>query len=129
MPDSLVTIATFTYPNELFVIKGRFDAEGIEYFTADENTIAVNPFLSNAIGGIKLNVREGDVNRALEILKEIEKNNLEEIFQGSDDEDETAFKKESEAANKNLSRGCMISIILFGLAVIAGIFYSIFFNK
>ena len=36
----------------------------------DELTVQVNPFYSNAIGGIKLQVLSSDLSRAIEILKE-----------------------------------------------------------
>lgn len=68
--SSLTTIHTFTYPAELVVLRIRLEAEGIECHVVDELTVQVYPFSSNAIGGIKLQVREDDVPRALAILKE-----------------------------------------------------------
>ncbi len=68
--DKLVTIATFTYPSEVVVIKGRLESEGIECFVKDEITAQVHNFISNAIGGVKLQVRQSDAIRATEILKE-----------------------------------------------------------
>jgi hypothetical protein len=126
MSENFVTIATFTYPQELDIIIARFDAEGIAYFTSDEYTVSVNPFLSNAIGGIKLNVPEEDAERAFAIFQEIEKNNQENNLTETDDEEEKEFKKEIETSNKNLGKGCIIVIILIGLAIIASIIYTIF---
>ncbi len=45
---------------------------GVECYIRDENTILTDPLLSNAIGGIKLEVRETQVNEAREIIKEAE---------------------------------------------------------
>ncbi|NNM93829.1 MAG: DUF2007 domain-containing protein [Bacteroidia bacterium] len=59
-----VTIASFTYPHELAILRGRLESEGIECNTKDENTISANPFYSNAIGGVKIQVRESDAGRA-----------------------------------------------------------------
>ena len=70
MLDNFVTIKTFTYASEAFVLRGRLESEGIECFVQDELTAQVNPFYSNAIGGIKLQVRESDLQKAIEILKE-----------------------------------------------------------
>ncbi len=67
--DKLVTVATFTYPSEVAVIRGRLESEGIECFVKDEITAQVHNFISNAIGGVKLQVRQSDVIRATEILK------------------------------------------------------------
>ncbi len=70
MDDKFITVLTFTYPHELAIIRGRLESEGIECFAQDELTVQVNPFYSNAIGGIKLQVRESDYPKAVEILKE-----------------------------------------------------------
>lgn len=43
--------------------------EGIEFLLQDEKTISINPLYSNALGGIKLWVNEGDFKRSCEILK------------------------------------------------------------
>jgi len=71
MTDNLITILTFTYPQELAIVRGRLESEGIECFVQDELTVQVNLLYSNAIGGIKLQVRESDAAKALEILKSL----------------------------------------------------------
>lgn len=68
--ENFVTVKTFTYPHEVAIIRGRLESEGIECFVQDELTIQVNNFYSNALGGVKLQVREGDVPEAIKILKE-----------------------------------------------------------
>jgi DNA-directed RNA polymerase subunit RPC12/RpoP len=68
--DNFVTIMTFTYPMELAVLRGRLEADGIECRVLDELTVQVNPFYSNAIGGVKLQVRESDIQKAIGILIE-----------------------------------------------------------
>lgn len=68
--DDLVTILTVTYQHELIFIQGRIESEGIETFLQDEFLIQVDPLYSNAVGGIKLQVRRNDSEKALELLKE-----------------------------------------------------------
>lgn len=68
--ENFITIKTFTYPVELAVLQGRLESEGIECRVLDELTVQVNPFYSHAIGGIKLQVKENDIQKAIEILKE-----------------------------------------------------------
>jgi hypothetical protein len=68
--DQYITVLTFTYPHELNIAKGRLQSEGIACNIKDGFTTEVNPFYSNAIGGVKLQVKESDKDRALEILKE-----------------------------------------------------------
>jgi DNA-directed RNA polymerase subunit M/transcription elongation factor TFIIS len=67
--DSLITVATFSQAVEAHIAKGRLEAEGIDCFIADENIVNMNWLYSNAVGGVKLRVREPDVKRALEIMK------------------------------------------------------------
>lgn len=67
--DNFVTIMTFNHPAELAVLRPRLEADGIECVVLDELAAQVAPFYSNAIGGVKLQVKESDVLRAMEILK------------------------------------------------------------
>jgi len=64
----LVTIATFSYPMEAELAKAKLDSEGIFAFVADGYTVTMNWLYSNAMGGVKLQVPEPDVERALDIL-------------------------------------------------------------
>jgi hypothetical protein len=68
--DNYITVLTFTYPYEVAIIRGRLESEGIECFVQDELTVQVHPFYSNAIGGVKLQVKASDLQQAVEILKE-----------------------------------------------------------
>jgi tetratricopeptide (TPR) repeat protein len=64
----LVTIARFSHATEAYIPKTRLEAEGLWAFVADAETVTMNWLYSNAIGGVKLQVCEADVERALEIL-------------------------------------------------------------
>lgn len=64
------TIVTFTLPSELVVAKSKLESEGIECRVLNELTVQSHNFLSNAIGGVKLQVLESDFDRASTILKE-----------------------------------------------------------
>lgn len=50
--------------------KSVLDSAGIECFLSDENVIRMDWLWSNALGGIKLQVREEDVSPAVELLKQ-----------------------------------------------------------
>ena len=69
MADKLVTVAIFVEPVEANLAKGRIEAEGIECFLAGEHFAGTYWLLSNAAGGVKLQVRESDAQRAAEILQ------------------------------------------------------------
>lgn len=69
-PDEVVVIRKFRDFPEAMVAKGALDSAGIECFLADENMIRMDWFYSNLLGGLKLAVREEDVNAALDVLEQ-----------------------------------------------------------
>lgn len=71
MQSTFSTIARFNYSSEAEIIKGRLEADGIKVFLKDNITIDTDPLVSNAIGGIKLNVLAKDEAKAKDILKSI----------------------------------------------------------
>jgi DNA-directed RNA polymerase subunit M/transcription elongation factor TFIIS len=72
MKKKLITVATYTQPIQAHIAKGRLEAEGILCFLGDENIISVHPFYSNAVGGVKLKVREEEAAQASAILDQIQ---------------------------------------------------------
>jgi hypothetical protein len=83
MAERFITIATFNNLTEAHIVKGRLEASGILCFLKDENIVAVQPFYSFAVGGIKLQVTEGDVEEAHDILKQIRLGENEYILDDS----------------------------------------------
>jgi hypothetical protein len=70
MPDKLVTAATFATPLEADLARNRLQAENIPAVLSDDATVGWFWFLGNALGGIKLQVPEEQLPRALAILGE-----------------------------------------------------------
>ena len=68
--NNFITIITFGMPHEIIPVRARLESDGIECFVRDELTVTAQPLWSNAIGGIKLQVRERDFVRARDILIE-----------------------------------------------------------
>lgn len=68
--ENWITVATFTYPTELALVKSFLEAEEIEFNVKDELAVQADNFLSNAIGGVKLQVKEKDLERVKEIVVE-----------------------------------------------------------
>ncbi len=64
--EKLVTIITFFYPHETGIPCSLLESEGIGCFVQDELSV---PYTALAVGGIKLQVRESDAHKAIEILK------------------------------------------------------------
>ncbi|WP_136466652.1 putative signal transducing protein [Flagellimonas onchidii] len=71
MSKDLITLGSFEFLADVQIIKGRLEAEGIEVVLKDANTVGVEPFASNALGGIKLQVFKSDKERAQTIFNEV----------------------------------------------------------
>ncbi len=61
--EDFKTIAVFTYPHEIVVLKHK-----IPFFFENEITLSVAPFYTNALGGIKLKVHPNDFETVQTIL-------------------------------------------------------------
>ncbi|SRR4030042_2714525 len=68
--EDLATIAQFSQGAEAYIMRGRLETEGIGCFIADEHLISINWLYSNAIGGVKLQVKKSDIEKAKKILAE-----------------------------------------------------------
>ena len=68
--EKLITVLTFNFVHEAAIVQGRLQSEGVECFLQNKHTVQTNPLVTNAIGGVKLQVRESDLQRSIEILKE-----------------------------------------------------------
>ena len=118
MENAFVTVATFSYPHEMFVTKEKLESEGIKCFILNENIITADPFLSNAVGGVKLQVMKQDTEKALEIIKIVN----EGIIDVDIDEDDIKLKEENFKREKKLRNGWLIVIIAFVVLFIISVF-------
>ncbi|MGJ8683861.1 MAG: hypothetical protein ACSHWW_04520 [Nonlabens sp.] len=64
------TIAVFPYPAQAAVIKSKLESENIAVFLRDEFTIATDPFATNAIGGVKMDVYKEDYIKAIGLVEQ-----------------------------------------------------------
>lgn len=69
--EKLVTLKTFDSGFPAQLLKSKLEASGIDSVIFNENTVTLNPLISNAIGGILLKIRESDLEKANEVLLEI----------------------------------------------------------
>lgn len=123
--DPFITIMTFTYSSELMVLRAQLEMEGIEVMVKDELTALVNPMYSNAVGGIKLQVRESNVPRAIEILKRVGYINEEELK--TPEGMSTLDKIISKLPLPKSKWGEVIWVIILA-SILAGIAYLIYVN-
>ena len=66
--ESLVTILTFTAPHDAHLAKAQLESCGIEAFVFDDNLVGIQPWYSQAVGGVKLRVFASDRKEALAVL-------------------------------------------------------------
>ena len=64
----MLTVARLETPEEAHLLRNYLEAEGITAFLFDEFTIQVAWYLSNAIGGVRIVVQEGDCGDALSAI-------------------------------------------------------------
>jgi L-2-hydroxyglutarate oxidase LhgO len=67
-PSAIVTLTRCGELTTAQLLRGRLDAEGIECFIPDEHLAAQTWHLTRAIGGIRVQVRQADMERAQQVL-------------------------------------------------------------
>jgi hypothetical protein len=105
MPNKPTTIRTFDNSIQATLVKNHLIDEGIAATLSGENLVATNWALSNAVGGIRLQVPEDDVARAKAILEAEPASEIE-----PDDEAEPTLTKREEDAERAF-RGSIIGVV------------------
>ena len=70
MTDHLITVERFRDLHEALLAQGKLESAGIESFLADGNIVRADWLWSNAVGGLRLQVRANDALSARELLHE-----------------------------------------------------------
>lgn len=65
----MITIASFQSIDEAQLARMKLEGSGIDSFIADEAMVNMNWLYSNAIGGVRLQIHEEDLETAKEILE------------------------------------------------------------
>ena len=68
--DGLVTIRRFRDLHDALLARGMIQSAGIECFIGDDNMVRLDWFISNLLGGVKLQVRQEDAEGASDILEQ-----------------------------------------------------------
>ena len=74
-----IILQSFNNYMDAHLLMSRLESEEIECWLQDENTVTINPILTNAVGGIKLLVKKEDFVRARDIFREVERNRHEAV--------------------------------------------------
>jgi hypothetical protein len=64
----MVTIASLSKPEEAHMLRMRLEAAGFPAYVQDEHLIQIDWLLSNAIGGVRVQVAEDDLPAVKEFL-------------------------------------------------------------
>ncbi len=65
-----ITIFIYNLPQDAYMMKSLLESYDIAVYLKDELTIQTDNFLSNAMGGVKVQVKSADMLRAQQILEE-----------------------------------------------------------
>ncbi len=84
MDEKIIKIAYFNDYTKAEIVKIALEREGIQCFLSGENFVATYWLYANAEGGIKLYIKESDKQKALEILKNINKSEIATADQSYD---------------------------------------------
>ena len=134
MLGRFITVETYMNPMQAHMAKNHLEAAGIRGVLADEHAVSNFWQLSNAIGGIKLQVAESDLERAEEVLDALEHHRhdadpaevADDIAEGepkpepkpSDKEDEEQAEPPLNAREQNAERAyraALIGMVFFPL--------------
>ena len=66
----MITIARFSKPEEAHLLRLRLEAGGVPAYIQDENMVQMDWLYSNAIGGVRVQISEEDIDSARAILDE-----------------------------------------------------------
>jgi hypothetical protein len=64
----MTTIAAFSKPEEAHLLRTRLEAAGIPAYVQDEHLVQMNWLYSNAIGGVRVQIADDDLEAAREFL-------------------------------------------------------------
>jgi hypothetical protein len=86
--EPFVTLASYSYPQLAYLWRAKLQSECINCYIADDYIVTANWLYSNAVGGVKLRVRELDLEDALAVLNEVVQTDTETVPDtiGFDDE-------------------------------------------
>jgi hypothetical protein len=110
--EDFVTLTRFGDLTAAQLLCGRLEAEGVECFIPDEVMAAQTWHLNSAIGGIRVQVRPADLERAREILEETGRPPAAE--DGAGDGDDGTISPGDRAAYRSL-RVALVSLWVLGL--------------
>ncbi len=112
------------FPTELAVVKSKLESEGIECRVLDEYTVQAHNFLSQAIGGVRLQVAESNLEKARLILEE---NGL--FSESKEPEQSKVEKKISNPEFQKNIKLLLISLVTITIVLGSSAFIYLYINR
>lgn len=113
MAEEFVTLTTYTYATEAYILVAKLEAEGIKVFLKNEHLVSTQNFLSNAVGGIDVQVGQHDLERAKVVLEKVkqEKKDSEKVPEtlSKDFEKVLTYCPECESSDVYKRKGSFLS--------------------
>ena len=119
MSDKIVTLVTYMFPTEAYPLMTQLELEGIECFLGDENIVSVQPFLSNAVGGVKVKIKECDSEKALLVLNQLTQNKKKEELRIKAEQDQKDYDSGNYRDDQFDLSDALLAIAIALLAVTA----------
>ena len=117
MNQSLETVATFSFAPEMGLVRSKLESEGIECFVKDE--LVSQTYIHNAVGGMKLQVKADDAERARKIIDEME------VFPQPANRPSRMGSFDRVTRRMPLLRGLNLSVRFFALLVLIAVVLSL----
>jgi ribosomal protein S27AE len=76
---NMITLRSFDNYFLANITLTKLQDAGVECYLKDENTVTIDPILSNAIGGIKLVIKEADAEDAKQLLQQFDEEYLKSV--------------------------------------------------
>ena len=119
MESSLVTVATFSYAPEMGLVRSKLESEGIQCYVKDE--LVSQTYIQNAVGGMKLQVKEEDAERALEIIEKMG------VFEQRRGRGKMMVNFERFSRRIPLLGGASLVVRLFALLILIAVILTVFY--
>jgi len=68
MEQEFVTVHNANWVHDAMFVKSVLEGDGIDAFVPDEHTVSVDPALIAALGGVRVQVRAADADRARQVI-------------------------------------------------------------
>jgi hypothetical protein len=109
----MITVASYDNIEQAELLRIRLEERGVSAYVSDSAVVALNWMYSNAVGGVKVQVDEADIDKVRSLLTEWEEPDIEQALLS---EYHCPFCGSSKVESRKISRTFfMLSLLLLGV--------------